>query len=212
VWEVVREEWVVSELFVVQVVLTSHPIPAWQNSCHVLPAATATEIERLRDDVSHWREQACDLEDKLQWHTDALSDTREDARVQMETLQRESEAARNVLSLWKARKAQADERRARERLELQLLEATAKSQAQLSEATTQIEMLKASSVEHFGVAKPFDLRFGVLAGLQEGGSRLREIGDAADSAFLKAMESIVPGDPEGVFNQLMAKPSFRNRL
>jgi hypothetical protein len=58
----------------------------------------------------------------------------------------------------------------------------------------------------------FGARSGGLAGLKPGGSRLREVGDAAGVAFLQAMESISPDDPEGVFAQLMQKPSFRNRF
>ena len=38
------------------------------------------------------------------------------------------------------------------------------------------------------------------------------MGDAAGVAFLQAMESIAPHDPEGVFEQLMKKPSFRTRF
>ena len=38
------------------------------------------------------------------------------------------------------------------------------------------------------------------------------MGDAAGIAFLDAMESVAPGDPEGAFAQLMSKPSFRNRF
>ena len=53
---------------------------------------------------------------------------------------------------------------------------------------------------------------GPVEGLKEGGSRLREVGDAAGVAFLEAMESIAPDDPEGAFAQLMKKPSFRNRF
>jgi hypothetical protein len=58
----------------------------------------------------------------------------------------------------------------------------------------------------------FGARSGGLSGLKEGGSRLREVGDAAGVAFLQAMESIAPDNPEGVFAQLMKKPSFRARF
>jgi len=61
-------------------------------------------------------------------------------------------------------------------------------------------------------ASTFGARSGGLGGLKEGGSRLREVGDAAGVAFLQAMESIAPHDPEGVFAQLMKKPSFRTRF
>ena len=61
-------------------------------------------------------------------------------------------------------------------------------------------------------ASTFGARSGGLSGLKQGGSRLREVGDAAGIAFLDAMESIAPGDPEGAFAQLMLKPSFRNRF
>ena len=61
-------------------------------------------------------------------------------------------------------------------------------------------------------ASTFGARSGGLAGLKPGGSRLREVGDAASVAFLQAMESISPGDPEAAFAQLMRKPSFRSRL
>ena len=61
-------------------------------------------------------------------------------------------------------------------------------------------------------ASTFGARSGGLRGLKQGGSRLREVGDAAGIAFLDAMESIAPGDPEGAFAQLMLKPSFRNRF
>ena len=39
-----------------------------------------------------------------------------------------------------------------------------------------------------------------------------EVGKSAGVAFLEAMESVAPGDPEGAFAQLMNKPSFRNRF
>ena len=55
-------------------------------------------------------------------------------------------------------------------------------------------------------------RMGGLSNLTEGGSQLRRIGDLAGPAFVAAMESISPGEPELVFQQLMKKPSFRNRF
>ena len=61
-------------------------------------------------------------------------------------------------------------------------------------------------------ASTFGARSGGLGGLKQGGSRLREVGEAAGIAFLEAMESVAPGDPEGAFAQLMLKPSFRNRF
>lgn len=54
------------------------------------------------------------------------------------------------------------------------------------------------------MTEPFELRAGGFAALKPGGSRLREVGDAADKVFLTAMEMIVPDDPERVFKQLMA--------
>ena len=73
----------------------------------------------------------------------------------------------------------------------------------------------AGLVEPVAPAKPisnFGARSGGLEGLKEGGSRLRELGDRAGIAFLEAMESVAPGNPEGAFAQLMKKPSFRNRF
>ena len=61
-------------------------------------------------------------------------------------------------------------------------------------------------------ASTFGARSGGLGGLKQGGSRLREVGEAAGIAFLEAMESVAPGDPEGAFAQLMLKPSFRIRF
>lgn len=41
----------------------------------------------------------------------------------------------------------------------------------------------------------------------QGGSRRREVGEAATSAaFYKATESVVPGDPGGIFRELTRKP------
>ena len=121
--------------------------------------------------------------------------------MELETLQRESASTRNVLALWEAQAGHSREQHARERLE-----------EQLHAATLRIEQLTAESVAHFGVAEPFTLHKGGLAACTDGGSRLREVGDAANIAFVAAMEMVVPGDPEGVFEQLMAKPAFRNRL
>ena len=58
----------------------------------------------------------------------------------------------------------------------------------------------------------YGARAGGLFKLKPGGSQLHEVGEHANVAFLEAMESIVPGDPEGVFRELMRRPSFRNRL
>lgn len=63
-----------------------------------------------------------------------------------------------------------------------------------------------------GCGSNFGQRSGGLEGLVQGGSRRREVGDAASDAFLKAMESVVPGDLEGIFRELMRKPSFRGRF
>ena len=158
-------------------------------------------MDQLRDDATYWRNQACDLEDKLQWHSDAIADALQDKHDELETLRRESSSARNVIALWDAQKAQSSERCAREKLEQQLCQAAAR-----------IEKLEAQAIQTFGVTEPFELRAGGFAALKPGGSRLREVGDAADKVFLTAMEMIVPDDPEGVFKQLMAKPSFRDRL
>ena len=57
----------------------------------------------------------------------------------------------------------------------------------------------------------FGARAGGLAKLKQGGSQLHAVGELANVAFLEAMESVVPGDPEGVFRELMRRPSFRNR-
>ena len=167
----------------------------------IAAAAAASTIEQLREDAVHWRYEACSLEDQLQWQSDALSDALKDHKVELETLQRESASTRHVLALWEAQAGHSREQHARERLE-----------EQLHAATLRIEQLTAESVAHFGVAEPFTLRKGGLAACTDGGSRLREVGDAANIAFVAAMEMVVPGDPEGVFEQLMAKPTFRNRL
>ena len=58
----------------------------------------------------------------------------------------------------------------------------------------------------------FGARAGGLAKLKPGGSQLHEVGEYAGVAFLEAMESVVPGDPEGVFRELMRRPSFRNQF
>ena len=58
----------------------------------------------------------------------------------------------------------------------------------------------------------FGARAGGLAKLKQGGSQLHAVGELANVAFLEAMESVVPGDPEGVFRELMRRPSFRNQL
>ena len=58
----------------------------------------------------------------------------------------------------------------------------------------------------------FGARAGGLAKLKPSGSQLHEVGEYAGVAFLEAMESVVPGDPEGVFRELMRRPSFRNRF
>ena len=55
-----------------------------------------------------------------------------------------------------------------------------------------------------GLAEPppmpsYGARAGGLAKLKPGGSQLHEVGEHASVAFLEAMESVVPGDPEGVF-------------
>ena len=53
---------------------------------------------------------------------------------------------------------------------------------------------------------------GRLSNLTENGSQLRRIGALAGPAFVAAMETVSPGEPEMVFQQLMKKPSFRNRF
>ena len=55
-------------------------------------------------------------------------------------------------------------------------------------------------------------RSGGLSSLTADGSQLRRIGALAGVEFVKAMESISPNEPVLVFQQLMAKPSFRNRF
>ena len=55
-------------------------------------------------------------------------------------------------------------------------------------------------------------RTGGLSKLTEDGSQLRRIGTIAGPAFVAAMESVSPGEPERVFQQLMKRPSFRNRF
>jgi hypothetical protein len=53
-------------------------------------------------------------------------------------------------------------------------------------------------------------RKGVLSELMEGGSQLREIRRLAGDAFVAAMESVSPGEPQAVFAELMRAPSFRH--
>ena len=55
-------------------------------------------------------------------------------------------------------------------------------------------------------------RSGGLAGLTPTGSQLRHIGALAGDAFIEAMERISPAEPQLVFQQLMKKPSFRDRF
>ena len=55
-------------------------------------------------------------------------------------------------------------------------------------------------------------RTGGLSNMTKDGSQLRLIGTLAGPAFVAAMESVSPGEPELVFQQLMMKPSFRNRF
>ena len=84
------------------------------------------EAETLQANVAHWREQACNLVDEVQWHADALSSALSDNAAEIETLQRASAGARDVVALWKAQGAQARDQRAREGLEEQLRLATSR--------------------------------------------------------------------------------------
>jgi hypothetical protein len=166
------------------------------------------ETELLQDDLTRQRELRQELEQKLDdatWYANDQTEQLNSATDQLQMLRRESYGARNVLTLWAAQKAFASERRTREQLEEEL-------QEELRVAMARIEKLEAWSMEIYGVVGPFELRTGGLAALKPGGSRLREIGDAADKALVTAMECILPGDPVGAFRQLLTKPSFRNRL
>jgi hypothetical protein len=122
------------------------------------------EAETLQANAAHWREQACDLEDQLQWHADELSSALSDSAAKLETLQHKSAGARDVVALWKAQGAQVREQRAREGLE-----------EQLRLATSRIEVLQAEAVKRCGVAEPFNLRSGWLAALEPGGARIRQV-------------------------------------
>ena len=53
----------------------------------------------------------------------------------------------------------------------------------------------------------FGSRSGGVGGLRQ--SRLREIGNVAGTAFVQAMESVCPGDPEAAFAQLLKRQSFQ---
>ena len=166
-----------------------------------MQASHHAEKEQLREDVARWRNTACNLEDEVQRQSDVLSEALNDQRVELETLTRLSASARNVLAMWDAQKELISEHRARELLELKLRVATAR-----------IGVLEAQSKERFGVVDAFTMRSGGLSALQPGAGRLREIADATNTAFVTAMETVLPDDPVGVFQTLMAKPSFRNRF
>jgi hypothetical protein len=56
----------------------------------------------------------------------------------------------------------------------------------------------------------FGSRCGGVGGLKA--RRLREIGAASSVAFVQAMESICPGDPEAAFTQLLKRRSFQKFL
>jgi hypothetical protein len=56
----------------------------------------------------------------------------------------------------------------------------------------------------------FGSRSGGVGGLKE--RRLREIGAAAGVAFVQAMESVCPGEPEAAFAQLLKRRSFQSYL
>eukprot|EP00966_Prymnesium_polylepis_P075685 1755260-Prymnesium_polylepis.1 len=58
--------------------------------------------------------------------------------------------------------------------------------------------------------KTIGSRKGGLSELKEGGSQLRQIRRLAGEAFIVAMKSVSPDEPQLVFRELMKSPSFRN--
>ena len=96
-------------------------------------AETESREARHREEMAQLREHACELEDELHWHREAL----EEAGNELALLRREASNASNFLAASAARAERDQQIRARQLLEEQLSEATKRIESLLTERSHQ---------------------------------------------------------------------------